>query len=57
MTLTGAIPEQEMNQALVDLLKTHFPPQRHLVDGIGIFKQVDREAHFTVLHRPGFALD
>jgi 2'-5' RNA ligase len=53
MTLTGRIKDETVRALVLDALQYHFAPETGLApfDGLAVFKQVDREAPFTVLAR------
>ncbi len=56
MTLTGAIREDDVRERVLAALRDHFVRETgpHLFDGIGVFKQDDRQAPFRILERFSF---
>lgn len=57
MTLTGQIRDDDLRERVLGVLREHFAAETglHRFDGVAVFKQVDRDAPFTILERAGFA--
>lgn len=56
MTLTGAIRDEAVQARVLAALQTHFSAESgpHRFDGVALFRQVHRQAPFTVVQRSPF---